>query len=522
MIYECHVRGLTARHPDVPKALRGTYAGLASELVIEHLRRLGVTAVELLPVQQIASEPHLARRGVSNYFGYSPLGFMAPNAGYAADPNDPVGEFKRMVQRFHAAGIEVLLDVVFNHTAEGDPSGPLLSLRGIDNRLYYRLDPTSSGRYDDVTGCGNALDLRSDACLDLVIDALDYWLTDMHVDGFRFDLAVTLARDEGFDPGSRFLDRITAHPRLARAKLVAEPWDLGGDGYQLGRFPAPWREWNDRYRDAAREFWRGRSGSAAAMKEALAGSPTIFGSTRERPSSIDFVTCHDGFTLDDLVSYERKHNEANAEENRDGRVENLSRNWGVEGPSDDPEVLATRRRVKRNLLGTLALAGGVPMLSHGDELGRTQRGNNNAYCHDSELTWVDWRLDAERRDLLDYARRAFALRRELGQTGESTGDAAAYSADGKRIDDLSSRRLPLLALWRPGASGGLLMLLNGSDRSRLFRLPADLSTTSGWAIRLASFETDAASGAIERAAVRLPAHSLLVLEPVRQVPPRLA
>ncbi len=516
-IYECHVRGMTERHPDLPEALRGTYGGLASEPILEHLRSLGVTAVELLPVHQIASEPHLTRQGRRNYFGYSPLAFMAPHTGYATSPDQAVEEFKAMVRRLHAAGIEVLIDVVLNHTAEGDPTGPLLSLRGIDNHAYYRLRPGDPGRYVDVTGCGNALDPTSDICLDLMIDTLEYWVDDMHVDGFRFDLAVTLARDDGFDPRGRFLRRIAEHPRLSRVKLVAEPWDLGEEGYQLGRFPAPWREWNDRYRDAARDFWRGRSGTAAAMQAALTGSPSIFGPSRPRGSSIDFVTCHDGFTLEDLVSYDRKHNRDNGENNRDGRDENLSRNWGVEGATEDGEVLAARHRAKRNFLATLALTGGVPMLSHGDELGRTQRGNNNAYCQDSELTWVDWDLDAERRGLLDYTRRVFALRGELDLSEEPR----IYSADGRRTDDLTARRLPLFALWRSTTDGGLLMLLNATDRSRLFRLPRGLSPTGSWRRRLASFETDAPDridrvpidrAPITRATVRTPAYSVLVLE----------
>jgi glycogen operon protein len=538
VIYECHVRGMTRRHPELPEAIRGTYAGLASDPVVEHLRSLGVTAVELMPVHQIASEPHLARRGRVNYFGYSPLVFMAPHAGYAVGdgglgdggPGDgrtgdgrtgdgrQVLELKRMVRALHAAGLEVLLDVVLNHTAEGPPDGPLLSLRGIDNAGYYRLRPDDPSRYVDVTGCGNTLDLRREAALDLVIDSLAYWVEEMHIDGFRFDLAPALVRDGGFEPAAPFLERVSTHPSLAGVKLIAEPWDLGPDGYRLGSFPARWREWNDRYRDAAREFWRGRSGSAAAFRDALVGSPAIFTPPRGPLASIDFVTCHDGFTLADLVSYERKHNEDNLEDGRDGREENLSRNWGAEGESDDPEVIAARRRARRNFLTTLALTAGVPMLSHGDELGRSQRGNNNAYCHDSELTWIDWQLDDERRELLDFARRAFALRKRL----DPAGVAVVLSVDGLAGDDLERRRLPLFGLFRPGEGGGLLLLLNGTDRSRLFRLPrtmpgADASSPEGlrWAVRLASFpgSDSPEPRLLRRDTVRLPAHSSMVLEP---------
>ena len=502
VIYECHVRGTTRRHPEVDEELRGTYLGLASEPVIDHLRRLGVTAVELLPVHQIASEPHLGRLGLANYFGYSPLGFLAPHAGYATgNRGEQVGEFKRMVRRFHAAGIEVLIDVVLNHTAEGPADGPTLCLRGIDNPSYYRLD--GDGRYVDFTGTGNTLDLRQPAALELVERTLLYWVEEMRVDGFRFDLAPVLGRVDGFDPEGPFFERLRAHPSLAGVKLIAEPWDLGPRGYRLGEFPVGWREWNDRFRDAARGFWRGDR-VAADLGEALAGSPRTFPRPRGPLASVDFVTCHDGFTLADLVSYDRKHNLANGEDNRDGRDINLSSNWGVEGPSDDPEIRASRRRARRNLFATLALARGVPMISHGDELGRSQSGNNNAYCHDSELTWLDWELDDERADFLSFCRAALELRGRLALDEEPI----PLGPDGRRLTELSNRGVPLLGLWRP--ESGLLLLLNGSDRERRFDLPA---VGAEWRVLLCTARPD--PDPIEDTSVTLRAHSLVVAERLR-------
>jgi glycogen operon protein len=392
ILYECHVRGTSIRHPYVAAAERGTYLGLASEPILDHLERLGITAVELLPVQQIASEPHLLRHELPNYFGYSPLAFFAPHAGYATgNLGEQVTEFKQMVRAFHRRGIEVILDLVLNHTAEGGRRGRTLSLRGIDNRTYYRLEPDDPCRYVDFTGCGNSLATQAPRVTELLVDCLRYWVEDMHVDGFRFDLAVTLGRTaEGFSPGHPLFETIANDPRFNNTKLIAEPWDLGPGGYQRGKFPAGWLEWDDRFRDTARKVWRGDTMGRGDMARLFSG----FGS--ESPSSaagdrpgIHFITCHDGFTLEDLVSYENKHNWANREENRDGHNHNLSRNWGTEGPTDLTEILERRIRAKRNLLATMFLTPGVPMLSHGDELNRTQQGNNNAYCQDNELARLE-------------------------------------------------------------------------------------------------------------------------------------
>ena len=393
VLYECHVRGLTQRHPALDEEIRGTYLGLASPRVLEHLRRLGVTAVELLPVQHIATEPHLQHRGLRNYWGYSPLGFCAPHAGYATGGlGEQVVQFKTMVRELHRAGLEVILDVVFNHSAEGDHTGPVLSLKGLDNAAYFRLPEREKDRYLNYTGCGNTLDCGQPAVHRLVLESLRYWAREMRVDGFRFDLATVLGREgkgERFDAGATLLERIAEDDELRDLKLIAEPWDVGPEGYQLGRFPAPWAEWNDRYRDTVRRFWRGDPGTLGDLATRLAGSRDLF--TDKKPTcSVNFVACHDGFTLADLVSYEHKHNERNGEDNRDGADDNRSRNWGQEGPTEDPGIRAARDRARRNLLATLALSQGVPMLLYGDEIGRSQGGNNNAYCQDNPTSWVDW------------------------------------------------------------------------------------------------------------------------------------
>jgi glycogen operon protein len=394
VIYEVHVKGATARHPDVPPALRGTYAGLAHPAFVEHLLALGVTAVELLPVHHFVSEPHLLRRGLTNYWGYNTLGYFAPHAAYssAGTGGAQVTEFKAMVKALHAAGIEVLLDVVYNHTAEGDHTGPTLSLKGIDNGGYYRLAGGNRARYTDYTGCGNTLDVRRPAVLALLMDSLRYWVTEMHVDGFRFDLASALARSmHDVDRLSAFFDVVHQDPVVSQVKLIAEPWDVGEGGYQVGNFPPPWTEWNGRYRDTVRDVWSGARVGVRDLAYRLTGSSDLYRSDGRRPfASINFVTAHDGFTLADLVSYERKRNEANGEDNRDGEGDNRNWNCGAEGPTDDPEVTALRRRQVRNLLATLLLSTGVPMLTAGDELGRTQQGNNNAYCQDNETSWIDW------------------------------------------------------------------------------------------------------------------------------------
>ncbi|MEU6161259.1 glycogen debranching protein GlgX [Streptomyces sp. NPDC047130] len=417
VIYETHVRGLTRTHPEVPARLRGTYAGLAHPAVIEHLTSLGVTAVELMPVHQFVQDGVLLGRGLTNYWGYNTIGFFAPHNEYAArgTRGEQVNEFKAMVKALHAAGLEVILDVVYNHTAEGNEKGPTLSFRGIDNASYYRLVDGDWGHYYDTTGTGNSLLMRHPYVLQLIMDSLRYWVTEMHVDGFRFDLAATLARQfHEVDRLSAFFDLIQQDPVISRVKLIAEPWDLGDGGYQVGNFPPLWSEWNGLYRDAVRDFWRAEDHSLAEFASRLTGSSDLYERDRRRPrASINFVTAHDGFTLRDLVSYNDKHNEANGEDNRDGENHNRSWNCGVEGPTDDEGVLELRSRQQRNFLATLLLSQGIPMLCHGDELGRTQQGNNNAYCQDNEISWIDWRgLGEEQRELVDYTGRLITLRRE--------------------------------------------------------------------------------------------------------------
>jgi glycogen operon protein len=411
LMYELHVKGFTARHADVPPPLRGTYAGLASAPAINHLRSLGVTAVELLPIHSFIDDRVLVERGLRNYWGYNSIGFFSPDARYAATA-DPVNEFKTMVKALHRAGIEVILDVVYNHTAEGNHLGPTLSFRGLDNAAYYRLAPGNPRYYMDYTGCGNTLNTMHPKVLRLILDSLRYWVEDMHVDGFRFDLASTLAREAGaFDPCGAFLDIVHQDPVLTRVKLIAEPWDLGDGGYQVGGFPTGWSEWNAKYRDAVRAYWKGDGGLIGDLAYRLTGSSDLYAHNGRGPrASINFVTAHDGFTLRDLVSYERKHNEANGEGNRDGSDNNLSWNCGIEGPTSDADILALRARQQRNLLATLILSQGVPMLVAGDEIGRTQHGNNNAYCQDSEIGWLDWTQSEESRDLLQFVSRVIRVR----------------------------------------------------------------------------------------------------------------
>jgi glycogen operon protein len=414
VIYEVHVKGWTARHPDVPRGLRGTYAGLASPAVVEYLTRLGVTAVELLPVHHFISERSLVDRGLTNYWGYNSIGFFAPHARYssAVTPGEQVREFKTMVKTLHQAGIEVILDVVYNHTAEGNHLGPTLCFRGIDNAAYYRLVPDQRRHYMDYTGCGNTLNMLHPRSIQLLMDSLRYWVTEMHVDGFRFDLASALAREmHAVDRLSTFFDVIHQDPVVSQVKLIAEPWDLGEGGYQVGNFPAGWAEWNGRYRDTIRRYWRGDGGQVADLGYRLTGSSDLYQDDGRRPyASVNFVTAHDGFTLADLVSYSGKHNEANGEDNRDGTDDNLSSNGGVEGPTDDPVIVAFRERQTRNFLATLFLSQGVPMLLGGDEQGRTQQGNNNAYCQDNELSWFSWNLSRAARQQVEFTRRLIRLR----------------------------------------------------------------------------------------------------------------
>jgi isoamylase len=415
LIYEAHVRGMTYLHPDVPSHLRGTYAGMASQPVIKHLQSLGITALELMPVHYFLHDRHLVEKGLRNYWGYNTLGFFALAPCYASNPNDPPGvirEFKEMVKALHNAGIEVILDVVYNHTAEGNHAGPTLSFRGIDNLAYYRTVAGDPRHYMDFTGTGNTLNTVHPHSLQLIMDSLRYWVTEMHVDGFRFDLASALAREHtDVDPLGAFFDTIYQDPTLAPVKLIAEPWDLGEGGYQVGNFPLGWMEWNGKYRDTVRKFWKGDMGLHSDIATRLAGSADLYETTRRQPSaSVNFVTAHDGFTLQDLVSYEQKHNEANGEDNRDGSDDNSSWNCGVEGPTDDPGIVELRERQKRNLWCSLMFAQGSPMISGGDELSRTQQGNNNAYCQDSEISWYPWELDARHTEFLEFARRVVQYR----------------------------------------------------------------------------------------------------------------
>jgi len=468
VIYEMHVRGFSRRHPDVPEPLRGTYEALTREPTLNHLKKLGVTAVELMPVHHHARDRHLEEKGLTNYWGYNSFGYFAPERRFAASqtPAGAVREFKRMVRALHAAGLEVILDVVYNHTAEGNHLGPTLSLKGVDNAAYYRLTADNPRFYMDFTGCGNTLNMQSPQVLQLIMDSLRYWVLDMHVDGFRFDLASALAR-ELFDVDrlAAFFDIIHQDPVLSQVKLIAEPWDLGQGGYQVGNFPVLWTEWNGKYRDSVRRFWRGDGGTVSELATRLAGSNDLYGQSGRRPyASINFITAHDGFTLRDLVSYNEKHNEANLEENRDGENNNLSSNYGVEGPTTDPEVRAMRERQMRNFLATLLLSQGVPMISHGDEIGRTQNGNNNAYCQDNELTWLNWDLNDDQRELLDFVaqlihfrRQQPALRRRKYFQGRSirgggVKDVAWLAPDGHEMTDEA---------WNADFIRSLGMLLSG-------------------------------------------------------------
>ena len=466
VIYEMHVRGFTMRHPDVPPELRGTYAGLCTEPVIRHLTELGVTAIELMPVHHFVSEHALVERGLTNYWGYNSVGYLAPHAAYASSSRRgrQVQEFKHLVKTMHANNIEVILDVVYNHTAEGNHLGPSLSLKGIDNRSYYRLSPEDPRYYVDYTGTGNSLNMRHPNVLQLIMDSLRYWITEMHVDGFRFDLAAALARElHDVDRLSAFFDIIQQDPVISRVKLIAEPWDVGPGGYQVGNFPPLWSEWNGKYRDGVRDYWRGAEASLGEFASRFTGSSDLYSSSGRRPAaSINFITSHDGFTLADLVSYNEKHNEANGEDNRDGTNDNRSWNSGVEGPTTDPEILELRRRRARSMLTTLFLSQGVPMLLAGDEIGRTQHGNNNAYCQDNDVSWLQW-ADADK-DLLEFTIRLIRLRhahpvfrrrrffegRSVHGNGEH--DIAWYSPQGV---EMSSED------WAVGHARSLMVWLNG-------------------------------------------------------------
>jgi isoamylase len=553
VIYELHVKGFTARHPDLPPELRGTYAGLSSPPVIAYLKDLGITAVELMPVHAFLDDRRLWEEGLRNYWGYNTVGFFAPEARYASsgDRGGQVTEFKAMVKALHAAGIEVILDVVYNHTAEGNHLGPTLSFRGIDNASYYRLVPDQPRYYMDYTGTGNTLNAMHPQVLQLIMDSLRYWVTEMHVDGFRFDLASALARElHDVDRLGSFFDVIHQDPVLSRVKLIGEPWDIGEGGYQVGNFPALWSEWNDKYRDAARAYWKGGDVPISELAYRLTGSSDLYQGDGRRPyASINFVTSHDGFTLQDLVSYNEKHNEANGEENRDGSDYNLSWNHGVEGPTDDPAILATREQTKRNFIATLLLSQGVPMLSHGDEIGRTQQGNNNVYAQDNEMSWVDWNLDERKRAFLEFTRKVIAVRERhpsLGRPrffqgrrirGSPVEDLAWFRPDGQPMTEEEwetspsseggeqgwaraiAMRLGGKALEEVDAEGNrvvdddLFLLLNGHYEPVTFCLPTQ-GEGNAWTVVV-----DTASGEVDREErvitagedFDLPARSLLLL-----------
>ncbi len=450
-IYELHPKGFTKLMPEVPEKLRGTYAGIASEAAIDHLKQLHVTAVELMPVHHHVDDRHLLERGLSNYWGYNTLAYFAPDTRYTMSdsPLEAVKQFKMMVRSLHAAGIEVILDVVYNHTAEGNQLGPSLSMRGIDNAAYYRLSPEDRRYYMDFTGCGNTLNMNHPRVLQLIMDSLRYWVLEMHVDGFRFDLASTLARElYAVNKLGAFFDIIHQDPVLSQVKLIAEPWDVGEGGYQVGNFPVLWTEWNGKYRDTVRRFWKGDGGTVSEFATRLSGSSDLYEQSGRRPyASVNFVTCHDGFTLADLVSYNDKHNEANGEENRDGADDNNSWNCGAEGPTDDENILALRRQQRRNFMVTLMLSQGVPMLCSGDEIGHSQRGSNNAYCQDNEVTWLNWDLNDEQRDFLAFVRKVTLIwrtqpvfqRRHFfqgrGIRGSEVQDISWFDPSGQEMSD---------------------------------------------------------------------------------------
>ena len=513
VIYEMHLRGFSKLNPELPENLRGTYAGLAHPASVEYLNRLGITAVELLPIHHFIDEGHLVEKGLRNYWGYNTLGFFAPMSRYSSsgDQGGQVREFKEMVRALHAAGIEVILDVVYNHTCEGNHMGPMLSWKGVCNSTYYRLVPDNPQFYMDYTGTGNTLNVRNPQVLKMIMDSLRYWVTDMHVDGFRFDLASTLARElHDVSKLSSFFDTIHQDPTLAVVKLIAEPWDVGDGGYQVGNFPVLWAEWNGKYRDTVRRFWKGDEGMLSDFAYRLTGSSDLYQFDGRKPyASTNFVTAHDGFTLRDLVSYNQKHNEANGDENRDGSDNNDSWNMGVEGPTDDPAVNAIRERQIRNFLTTLMLSQGVPMLSGGDEVARSQRGNNNCYCQDNELSWFDWNLDERHTRLRDFTcgliklrlshpnlhRRKFFQDREIRKKGDGTlvrvvKDIAWINPDGDEVSDeaWSATWMRAIALLLNGKTlqvtdedgnwlvdDSFLLLVNAADQGVEFTLPASPS-----------------------------------------------
>jgi len=504
ILYETHVKGLTFGHRDIPKALRGTYAGLVSEPILTHLKELGITAVELMPVHHSVDEYHLQKKGLTNYWGYNSLAFFAPNRRYGSGKMDILSEFKMMVVSLHAAGIEVILDVVYNHTCEGDHLGPTLSLRGIDNRAYYRLQPDDLAKYVDYTGCGNTLNMCHPRVLQLIMDSLRYWITEMHIDGFRFDLASALARElHAVDRLGAFFDIIQQDPIISQVKLIAEPWDLGEGGYQVGNFPVLWTEWNGKYRDTIRHFWHPDKDSRqeAAFSEVLkrlSGSRDLYDKDGRHPhASINFITCHDGFTLRDLVSYNEKRNEANQEDNKDGSNYNVSWNCGIEGETDDPVILSLREKQKRNLMVTLLISQGVPMLLGGDEIGKTQKGNNNPYVQDNEISWYDWDLNENQANFLRFTKQAIGLLRRNAACGSNPVFCRRNFLQDKDIRWLlPSEQERVLGIclfgdvideadeWgHPMTGETMLILLNAEDKAIDFVLPK-LSEETRWILVL--------------------------------------
>lgn len=546
IIYEAHVKGFTKLHPDIPKELQGTYLGLAHPAAIKHLTDLGVTAIELMPVHQFVNDTSLQDKGLSNYWGYNTIGFFAPHNGYATygQNGHQVNEFKTMVKNLHEAGIEVILDVVYNHTAEGNHMGPTLSFRGIDNASYYRLVDGDQAHYFDTTGTGNSLLMRSHAVLQLIMDSLRYWVTEMHVDGFRFDLASTLARQfHEVDKLSTFFELIAQDPVLSGVKLIAEPWDVGDGGYNVGEFPALWSEWNGKYRDTMRDFWRGEPSTLGEFAARISGSADLYQHSGRAPmASINFITAHDGFTLNDLVSYNNKHNEANGEGNADGESNNRSWNCGEEGPSEDPEVLSLRSRQIKNFLTTMFFSQGVPMICHGDEMGRTQAGNNNVYCQDNELSWVNWNLNATQQDLLHFTRKVIKLRKDhpvLRRRRFFYGDAAhggesklqeigwlRPSGEHMRDEDWTAwyaRSLMVYvnghAISEPNLHGekivdkSFLLLVNASEEDIEFTIPTEPTGTSkAWKVVIDTQPTKGLPRKLKpKAKVEVESHSLCLL-----------
>ncbi len=540
VIYECHVRGMTMQHPGVPRRLRGTYLGMISDPIIDHLRSLGITAVELMPVHQFVRDRRLLDMGLTNYWGYNTLSFLAPDVGYAtAGLGRQVDEFKSMVKALHRAGMEVILDVVYNHTGEGNELGPTLCLRGVDNAAFYRLVPDDARHYMDFTGTGNSLNMLHSRTIQLIMDSLRYWIVEMHVDGFRFDLAPVLARElYEVNRLGTFFDIIQQDPVISQAKLIAEPWDVGPGGYQVGNFPVGWAEWNGRYRDAVRKFWRGDHGLVPEMASRLTASSDIYEATGRRTyATVNFVTAHDGFTLSDLVSYEQKHNEANGEGNRDGDDNNSSRNWGAEGPTESAYVRRMRERMKRNFLATLIFSEGVRMISMGDEMGRTQQGNNNAYCQDNSISWMNWELSGRDRRLLEFTRYVLSvfrsnpvLRRRSFFTGrpmmsDGAKDVSWIRPDGEEFTDgdwgdpdnqIIGMLIPGRATdevderGRPVFGDTVLLLLNGGARSRQFTLPR-MERAGLWEEVVNTSRHDIGTRPVRKGALTLTAHSVIML-----------